>query len=147
MSFDVMFDSRYPGLTRDRTRVKLSAFFTCLCASVVLLVLAVYYVFWRQGHVITRLDRLFGYFLYFLSVVLFLFSPIIALCKGYNRGLTGTLLFRFVREDDTGRWTYRLESTKKASRSRRQEKCSRWTANAATTYRLPSCIPPVGGST
>ena len=113
MSFDVMFDSRYPGLTRDRTRVKLSAFFTCLCASVVLLILAVYYVFWRQGHVITRLDRLFGYFLYFLSVVLFLSSPIVALCKGYNRGLTGTLLFRFVREDDTGRWTYRLESTKK----------------------------------
>ena len=34
MSFDVVFDSRYPGLLRDKTWVKLSAFFSCLSVSV-----------------------------------------------------------------------------------------------------------------
>ena len=113
MSFEVVFDSRYPGLLRDKTWVKLSAFFTCLSVSVALFLFAVYLVSWWRGRVTTQLDKPLGYFLYSVSVILFLSSPVVALCKGYNRGLTGTLLFRFVREDDTGRWTYRLESTKK----------------------------------
>lgn len=112
MKFELSFDSGYKGRLRDALKTKLSAFLWLTLMGILVIFVTFYVIFFDYSRVITDVDRLLGFALLACGLTLTVAAPFVAICKGFNRGITGEMRFLFEKKRDEKDWKYVLTAVR-----------------------------------